>query len=179
MRKGFLQRVIEQPQNMLNDDNLQSVNLLNAADYVAALDRICANAKSNLFIFDRDFLNGGFNSETRFEHLKHFLLSNPKNRLHLLAHDVIPLSQHCPRLMLLARQFNPAMLIHQTPKNLQHISAPFAVTDEGQYTRRFHFNDTRGLMKLNDNEGAHLLKVRFTEMWAASQPHIATASFIL
>lgn len=163
----------------LNDKTQQHVKLTSSADYVAALDTICKMANHSLLIFEKDFVNIGFNSEARFKVLRSFLLGNPNNRLQLLAHDTRPISQYCPRLMTLLRQFGHNMLIHQTPKNLQHLTEPFAVADDSHYVRRFHFDDTRGIQAQNDGEGARLLKSRFIEMWEASHPSASTSTLRL
>lgn len=160
-------------------DTSQHEKLASLADYVAALDTLCGLARHKLFIFEKDFANIGFNSEARFEVLRSFLLANPNNHLQLLAHDTRPMSQYCPRLMTLLRQFGHNMFIYQTPKHLQHLTEPFAVADESQYVRRFHFDDTRGILARNDGEGARLLKSRFMEMWEASQPSSLTSTFRL
>lgn len=166
-------------QNILNNESQQNKTLLGTADYIGALDTICSNTLNNLYIFDKDFINCGFNSSTRFELLNKFLLANPKNQLMLLAHDTLPLSQYCPRLMTLLQTFGHNMFIYQTPQNLQHLSEPFAVADQSHYTRRFHFDDPRGILALNDREGAALLQSRFMEMWSPSHPNIATNTFSL
>lgn len=163
----------------MSEDALQHLQLDSSADYVAALDTLCGLAKHSLFIFEKDFANIGFNSEARFEMLRSFLLGNPNNRLQLLAHDTRPISQYCPRLMILLRQFGHNMFIYQTPKNLQHLTDPFAVADESHYVRRFHFDDTRGILGQNDGETARLLKSRFMEMWEASHPNASTSSYKL
>lgn len=163
----------------MSEDALQHLKLTSSADYIAALDTLCGLAKHSLLIFEKDFDYIGFNSEARFEVLRSFLLSNPNNRLQLLAHDTRPMSQHCPRLMTLLRQFGHNMHIYQTPKNLQHLTAPFAVADEAHFVRRFHFDDTRGILGQNDREAARLLKSRFEEMWKVSHPDASTSSFKL
>lgn len=163
----------------MSDDTLQHVKLAGSADYVAALDTICGLAGHSLFIFEKDFVNIGFNSEVRCETLRSFLLANPNNRLQLLTHDTRPLSQYCPRLMTLLRQFGHNMFIYQIPRNLEHLTEPFAVADESHYVRRFHFDDTRGILARNDREGARLLKSRFIEMWQASHPSALTSTFSL
>lgn len=163
----------------MSDNTLQHVKLTGSADYVAALDTLCGLVEHSLFIFEKDFINIGFNGEMRIELLRKFLLANPYNRLQLLAHDTRPMSQYCPRLMTLLRQFGHSMFIYQTPRNLQHLTEPFAVADESQYVRRFHFDDTRGILAQNDGEGARLLKSRFIEMWQASHPSALTTTFSL
>lgn len=163
----------------MDGDTQDRINLLSTAEYVSALDTLCGNIKNSLYVFDKDFINCGFNSASRFELLKNFLLSNPKNQLLLLAHDTRPLAQYCPRLMILLQKFSHNMFIYQTPKNLQHLTEPFAVADQSQYARRFHFDGSRGILALNDGAGASLLKSRFMEMWAVSRPNTSTATFSL
>ena len=157
----------------------QHVQILTVADYISALDSICSLSKHSLCVFEKDFVNIGFNSNARFEVLRSFLLANPKNKLHLLAHDTKPISQYSPRLMTLLRQFGHNMSIFQTPKNLQHLTEPFAVADESNYVRRFHFDHSGGIFAQNDGVKARLLKSQFTEMWQASQPSAWTATFSL
>jgi hypothetical protein len=163
----------------MSEEKLQHVSFTSAADYVEALNTLCGLAKHTLQIFEKDFDNLGFNNEDRFEILRGFLLRNPNNRLQLLAHDTRPISQFCPRIMLLLRQFGHSMFIYQTPANMKHLTAPFAVADESQYVRRFHFDDTRGILALNDGEGARLLKSSFMEIWETSRPNTSTATFTL
>lgn len=154
----------------MSESGPQHVELNGVVDYVAALDELCGLARHSLFIFENDFDNIGFDSEARFNALRHFLLSGPNARLHLLAHDTQPLVRFCPRMMILLRQFSHNMHIHQTPANLRHLSEPFSVADEQYFVRRFHFDDARGVFAKNDPEGARLLKSRFEEMWASSRP---------
>jgi len=154
-------------------EELQHTHLDGTADYIAALDTLCGLAHRSLFIFEKDFEGLGFNSEARYNTLHSFLLASPLSRLHLLAHDTRPLENYCPRIMMLLRQFDASMHIHQMPKSLSLITQPFAVADEAHYVRRFHFDDTRGILARHDPEGARLLKARFEEMWAASHAAIA------
>lgn len=163
----------------MSDGELQHVKFSSSADYVAALDNICSLAKHNLIVFEKDFVNIGFNSEARFERLRTLLLNNPNNRLQLLAHDTRLMSQYCPRLMTLLRQFGHNMFIYQLPKNLLHLTEPFAVADDSDFVRRFHFDDTRGILGQNDGSNARLWKSRFKDMWEASHPSASTSTFTL
>ena len=153
---------------------LQHTKLDGIEDYSAALDTFCKLAQRNLYLFEKDFDGLGYNSEARFTTLRNFLLVNPTHRLFVLAHDTHYLATLCPRMMLLLRQFGTSMFIHQTPKNLQHITEPFSVADEANYVRRFHFNDPRGMLAQHDPEKARALKSRFMEMWAASHQALSS-----
>jgi hypothetical protein len=154
----------------LSDDALQHSTFDGVADYIAALDTVCSSAQRTLNIFEQNFEDIGFNSEARFDILHRFLLSSTISRLNLLAHDPQHLIRYCPRMMMLLRQFGSSMFIYQTPKTLLHITEPFAVADNSNYVRRFHFDDTRGLLAKNDPEEARRLNSRFNEMWTASHP---------
>jgi hypothetical protein len=153
----------------MSDSELQHKALDGITEYIAALDSICALAQLSLFIFENDFDSLGFNSETRYNTLRKFLLSSPNVRLKFLAHDVQPIVRYCPRIMLLQRQFSHIMNIYQTPVNLRHLTAPFAVADSQHFVRRFHFDNARGEFAQHEPEGAIVLKSRFEEMWAASR----------
>jgi hypothetical protein len=151
---------------------LQHTKLDGIKEYSAALDTLCTLAQRNLYLFEKDFDGIGYNGEARYVTLRNFLLANPAHQLFVLAHDTHYLATFCPRMLMLLRQFGTSMFIYQTPKNLQHISEPFSVADESNYVRRFHFDDTRGILAQHDPEKARVLKSRFLEMWTASHPAI-------
>jgi len=155
---------------------LQHVQLSGAADYIEALDTVSGLATRTLCVFEQDFDGLGFNSEKRYEILRHFLLASPYHRLSLLAHDTRYLARDCPRVAILLRQFSHNMQIYRTPPHMLNISEPFAVADESHYVRRFHFDDTRGILAQNDPAGARALRSQFADMWAASRPGVSAST---
>ena len=157
----------------MNDDTLQHIPFGGVADYIAALDTVCGLAQRTLNIFENNFADIGFNSEARYDTLRHFLLSSTNNRLQLLAHDPQHLLRFCPRMMMLLREFSHSMAIYQTPPHMKTVTEPFAVADNAHYVRGYHFDDTRGLLARNDPEGARLLNSRFHEMWLSSHAAVA------
>lgn len=156
----------------MTGDALQHTHLDGIADYTSALDTLCRLAQHDLYLFEMDYDGLSFNSESRYETLRHFLLANPANRLFVLAQNTHYLSTRCPRMMMLLRQFDNRMFIHQTTTENQ-ATAPFCVADSAHYVRRFHFDDPRGLMALNDPENARALESRYMEIWADSRPAIS------
>jgi len=158
----------------MSDDTLQHIRLDGIRDYVAALDTLCKLASHDLYLFEKNFDGMGYNTEARYATLRNLLLANPAHRLYVLAHDTHYLATLCPRMMMLLNQFGTRMFIYQTPKNLQYISEPFSVADNSHYVRRFHFDDTRGIMGQNDPENARALKSHFLEMWAVSHPAVSS-----
>lgn len=158
------------------DNELKHTQLNGVTDYIDALDTICGLASHSLLIFEQDFDGLGFNSEKRYDALRRFLLSNPYNRLHLLAHDPSYLARNCPRMKMLLDQFSHLMKIYRTPQHLMNISEPFAVADQAHYVRRFHFDDTRGILSVNDPQGARVFHSQFEEMWAVSRPAVSAST---
>lgn len=157
-------------------DTLQHTPFDGITDYVNALDAVCAAAQHTLNIFENDYQDIGFNSEARYDSLRRFLLGSSSNRLQLLAHNMQHLVRYCPRIMSLLREFGHSMAIYQTPPHLRHVTEPFAVADDMHYVRRYHFDDSRGLLARNDPEGARALNARFHEMWQASHPAPETST---
>ncbi len=160
----------------MTDNAVQHTQLYGIADYTAALDTLCKLAQRNLYLFDQNFEGQGFNSEARYEALRHFLLASPSNRLYVLAHDSRYLSTQCPRMMMLLRQFDSVMFIHQTAKHLHHITESFGIADDLHYVRRFHIDDPRGILAQHDVANARTLKSRFDEMWASSHPSVSVTT---
>lgn len=152
----------------MGDALLQHTALNSRQAYCDALDALCTLANHKLYFFEQNFDNTGFNAVARYETLRQFLLANPANRLFLLAHDSHYLATRCARITLLLEQFSGSMFIYQTPKNLRHLSEPFAVADSEHYVRRFHFDDARGIFAQHDPSIAHAYQSRFLEMWASS-----------
>lgn len=154
----------------------QHTQLDGITDYVNALDSLCALAQHSLCLFDKNFEDGGFNAEARYDTLRHFLLTSNTHTLQILVHETDYLSHRCPRMMMLLRQFSHNMHIHRTPQHLQNVAEPFAIADEHHYVRRFHFDDTRGVYVQNDPQGARTLHAQFMEMWTPSRQAISSTT---
>lgn len=156
---------------------LQHTQLDGIQAYTAALDTLCQLAQHDLYFFEKNFDGLGFNSEARYNTLRHFLLRHSNNRLYILSHDAHYLSTQCARINMLLKQFGHSIFIYQTPKSLQHLSEPFSVADDSHYVRRFHFDDPRGILAQHDPSNARAYKSRFLEMWASS--HLAVSGTTL
>ncbi|MDD2721984.1 MAG: hypothetical protein PHH47_11820 [Gallionella sp.] len=160
----------------MTEENLQHTHLDGIADYTAALDRLCSLARHDLYLYERNFEGLGFNSEVRYQTLRHFLLANPLNRLYILANDTQYLATFCARIAILMRQFDSRMAIHRIPSNRPQGSEPFSVADSTHYVRRFHFDDPRGMLAINDPTAAGSLQSRFHEMWSVSVPALSVTT---
>lgn len=154
----------------MDENPLQHTKLEGIADYVAAIDTLIGLARRAIRVFDHNLENTGFNSAKRQELLRGFLLANCNNRLQIVVHDPEYLARNCPRMLLLLTRFSHAISIHRTESHAQAVTDPFIVADGDHYARRYHFEDTRGLLALHDPLEAHALNERFGELWEASSP---------
>jgi len=144
-------------------------------DYDAALDLLLARPQRTLRIFDRQ-LNASYNSLQRCELLRAFLLRNRANRVFVVVHDAGNLTRDCPRLLNLLRQFSHAVTVHETDGEGKRACDPIALADERDYLHRFHYDQPRALLALDDPQGAHGLLQRFQEIWEASVPAVSATT---
>ena len=140
------------------------------ADLSRGIDDIIANATRRIVIFDRDLIDGGYNSAQRSNRLKVFLLSNRRNRIDIALHKSENLERDCARIMILLRQFPDSICIHRTLPEAQRVQDGFVIADGIHYVHRFHFDHPRAQLALHDEAGASLLQRRFDEIWTYTEP---------
>ncbi|HEU5284665.1 MAG TPA: hypothetical protein VFU53_12685 [Burkholderiales bacterium] len=145
--------------------------LSGSVEYEAALDRLLARPQRRLCLFDRQ-LGKGFNSAARYDLLRGFLLRDRANRIQVVLHDVSGMARDCPRMMGLLRRFPHALAIHETQPHAKAVYDPFALADERDHLHRFHYDDARALLVLDDPQATLVFVERFAELWAASEPAV-------
>jgi hypothetical protein len=153
----------------------QHQKLSGNAEYESAVDAVLGRPQRTLRIFDRQ-LGGGYNSTKRHDLLRTFLLRSRTNRLYIVLHDASGLVRDCPRLINLLRQFPDAIAINETEPQAKGVYDPFALADERDYVHRFHYDDSRSLLALDDPQGALGLSERFQELWEASFPAVSATT---
>jgi hypothetical protein len=146
------------------------------ADYTEALDILIEHAQHRLRIFDHNLEDCGYATLRRYQLLHTFLLASRNNRLEIVLHDTDYLTRFCPRILSLLKQFSHAISIQETTPQAKNIYDPFAIADEACHLHRFHYDDPRALLALNDIEGSHVLIKRFEEIMAASAPAITATT---
>jgi hypothetical protein len=136
-------------------------------DYDAALDAVIARATRRLRLFDRA-LDRSFDSVRRHELLRQFLLADRANRVQIVLHHVDNVVRDCPRLVTLMRGRSGAITLHCTLPEAHGVYDPFAIADERDFVHRFHYDDARGVLALDDPHGARQMGERFEEILGAS-----------
>ena len=160
---------------MAENTTSQHTPLLGDAEYEAALDTALAKAQRSIRIFEHT-LGRGYNSPQRFELLRRFLLASRRNRLQIVAHEPQTIDRNCPRILNLLRLHSHSISIHETHSNAKSVYDPFTVVDDHSFVHRFHFDEMRGLLALDDPIGTHTLAERFDEIWEASSPTVSATT---
>jgi hypothetical protein len=153
----------------------QHTPIMGNAAYAEALDTILEKPRKTVRIFE-NALDRHYNSPKRVESLRTFLLANPRNRLLIVVHDTQSMDRNCPRLLNLLRVHAHSISIHETHQTAKAVYDPFAVVDDLHFVHRFHFEELRGLLALDDPIGTHTLIERFEEIWEASSPAVSATT---
>jgi hypothetical protein len=153
----------------------QHTPLLGTADHEKAIDTVLHRAEKRILIFDHS-LGKGYNSVARTETIRQFLLSNRRNTLQIVLHDTQSLDRNCPRLLSLLRVHGHAISIHETHLSAKSVYDPFMVVDDHSFVHRFHFDELRGLLALDDPVGTHPFIERFAEIWEASSAAVSSTT---
>jgi len=141
-------------------------------EYEAALDTLFEMPGRTLRIFDRA-LSSGYNSPRRHDLLRRFVLANRAARIQIVVHDASNLVRDCPRLINLIRDLSYAISVNETQPEAKSVYDPFAVVDERHYVHRFHYDGPRGVLALEEPQGARGFVQRFEEIWEASVPAVS------
>ncbi|HEX7810516.1 MAG TPA: hypothetical protein VF460_01295 [Burkholderiales bacterium] len=160
---------------MADSPSPQHTPIMGNADYAAALDAILEKPRKTVRIFE-NALGRDYNSPKRVESLRTFLLGNPRNRLRIVVHDMQSMDRNCPRLLNLLRVHAHSISIHETHQTAKAVYDPFVIVDDLHYVHRFHFEELRGLLALDDPIGTHTLIERFEEIWEASSPAVSATT---
>jgi len=144
--------------------------LASEADYRRACDTILARAEHEILIFDRDLAALRLEEDARLESLADFLQMDRLRRIRVVVHDPVPLERNMPRLTRLIVRFLHAIDVRQSPDNLRHLADTHVLVDEDHGVRRFHADQPRSALILDDRAYLHPWRQRFEELWALSHP---------
>ena len=160
---------------MADEPKPQHSPIYGNAEYEAAIDTILRTASSRIRIFDRA-LGKEYNSSRRVELLRQFLLASRRNSLHIVLHESRAMDRDCPRILRLLRTYGHSISIHETHPTAESVYDPFVIVDGDCFVHRFHFDEMRGLMAVDDPIGTHTFVERFAEIWEASSPAVSATT---
>ena len=144
--------------------------LTTEAGYRQGYDTILGRAQHHILIFDRDLAALRLDEKARLEALVNFLQTDPVRRIRVVLHDPGPLERDAPRLLQLIFRFSHLIDVRQSPDNLRHLADTHVLADERHGLRRFHVEQPRSALILDDRAYIHPWRQRFEELWELSHP---------
>ncbi len=144
--------------------------LTSEAEYRQACDTVLTRAQREILIFDRDLAALRLEESARLGALASFLQQGPRSRIRMVLHDTGPLERSAPRLMRLIARFSHVIDVRQSPDNLRHLSDTHLLADESHGVRRFHADQARSALVLDDPAYVSPWRQRFEEIWTLSHP---------
>ena len=149
------------------------VEITTVREQAAAIDELIALARHNIRVFDQDLSQTGWSSAARIDRLASFLREVRGRRLDIIVHDTRYLQSACPRMIKLLRTYGHAMTIYQTGAEAKIATDPLLIVDGRHYLHRFHFDQPRAAMGIDQPEQAQLLSTRFDEIWATGEAGVS------
>lgn len=147
--------------------------LTSEADYRQACDTVLSRAEREILIFDRDLVALKFEDTARLAALTDFLRGGGIRGIRgirMVLHDTGPLQRDLPRLTRLIFRFSHAIEVRQSPDNLRHLADTHLLADESHGVRRFHVDQPRSALILDDPACLNPWRQRFEELWELSHP---------
>jgi hypothetical protein len=148
--------------------------LTSEAEYRQACDTILGRAEYEILIFDRDLAALRLEEKARLEALANFIQMDGLRRIRVVLHDPDPVARNLPRLMQFIARFSHAVEVRQSPDNLRHLADTHVLADEGHGVRRFHVDQPRSALILDDPAYINPWRQRFEELWELSHPCLST-----
>lgn len=141
-----------------------------------AIDAVIATAAKSICIFDHNLEQRGYGDPARIERLRHFLLAGRAHRLRIALHEPEHLERHEPRLIALLRQLPGSIAIHRTIGQARNAMDPFVLADDHSVWHLQHLGQPRAVVALHSPADATPLLDRFEEIWALSEPAVASST---
>ncbi|MEO8738888.1 MAG: hypothetical protein ABI537_04195 [Casimicrobiaceae bacterium] len=145
------------------------VQLDTVAAQSAAIDELIALARHQIRVFDQDLSQTGWNSAARADRLAAFLRAVRGRRVEIILHDTRYLESACPRLLRLLQNFAHAMTILRTGEKARVATDPLIIVDGAHYLHRFHFEQPRAALGIQQPEQTQPLASRFDEIWSTGE----------
>lgn len=144
--------------------------LVTVAAQVAALDELVGLAKQSIRVFDRDMSEMGWNGPARATTLAAFLRRSRTAKLEIIVHETRWLESSCPRLMALQKMWSDRITIYTTGPEARGAADPLVLVDGRHFLHRFHYDQPRAALAIEEPHLARPLVNRFEEIWATGEP---------
>ena len=150
-------------------DGRRLVELSTLAEQTQAIDQLIALAQAHIRVFDQDLSQTGWQSALRADRLAAFLRQGRGRKLDIILHDTRYLQAACPHLLALLKNYGHALTVYQTGPEGKVATDPLLIVDGKHYLHRFHFEQPRATLGIDQSDQAQPLASRFNEIWATGE----------
>jgi hypothetical protein len=142
------------------------------AAQTAAIDELIGLAKHKLQVFDIDLSQTGWDTSARASNLARFLRQATAPRFDLIVHDTRWIETSCPRLVNLLRLYPTAITMYRAGNEARVAMDPLVIVDGRHFLHRFHIDQPRASLVIENPQQAMPLVTRFEEIWATGEPGV-------
>lgn len=139
------------------------------AAQTAAIDELIGRARASIRVFDIDLSETGWTSPARCDRLAVFLRGSRHARLDIIVHDLRFIERSCARLCRLLRLHGDKMTILRTGPEARIAMDPLVIVDNRHFLHRFHIEQPRALLGIEQPQMAKPLVQRFEAIWATGE----------
>jgi hypothetical protein len=143
------------------------------AEQVTAIDELVDIAEHTIRVFDDDLSEMGWNRPARAEKLSAFLRRSRTAKLDIIVHDTTWLEASGARLMNLLRTWSGAVTVYRTGAEAKSAMDPLIIVDNRHFLHRFHIEQPRAALAIEEPHLARPLVDRFNEIWATGEPGVS------
>lgn len=150
--------------------NAAYTELSGNAGYRAAVETVITNSDREILIFDRDLIALWREKTPSLLVVEDFLRRGNDQRLRVVVHDPEPRHRLAPRLTALFSRYEALIELRQSPENLRNLCDGHVIGDRNYGVRRFHLDQPRSALIVNDPAYLEPWCQRFEELWSLSEP---------
>ena len=147
--------------------------LMSVSEQVDAIDQLIDLARESIRVFDRDMSEMGWNAAERARRLNAFFRHSRNAKLDIIVHDTRWIESSCPRLVNLLRTFGHAITLYKTGPEASGAMDPLVVVDGRHFVHRFHADQPRAALAIEQPVATRPLATRFDEIWATGEPGLS------
>ena len=147
--------------------------LTSLGEQAAAIDEIVDLARHRLQVFDVDLSQCGWQTPQRADKLTAFLRRNRQARLDVIVHETRYLEVSCVRLLALLRVYAHAITVYRTGPEARSALDPLLIADGRHFLHRFHIDQARAALAIEQPQLARPLVMRFEQIWSTGEPGLS------
>lgn len=139
--------------------------LTTQTEHDTACERLLTLAGRSIKVFDRKLSLFKLERPPAIEALSRILIASPGNTVQIAVQDAGTVQAHCPRLMRLLALHSLNLSLLQTAEHLDSCSDAFMIVDDRHCVVRFHRDQPRGKVIIDESELCAPYVQRFDAIW--------------